>query len=141
MKTLFMIVLFLIPSKLFADTPSRWVDGVIQFAYGQIGSTNAWTASEYNQMVGDCVGSCVTQVYLPATWEVNLSTCIVYLTDKYRAFDNYSDWMSVRTRNGLLRKIQALRLEYDSMVDLPVADKKDLKQRYDWLKSYFQSLP
>ena len=140
MKTL-ILALLLIPSISYADTPSRLNDGVVKFAYGNVGSTMAWSASEYDQMVADCVGTCETQTYTTALWELNLSTCIVFQTEKYKAFDNYSDWLAVRTKKGLRKKVQAMRLEFDSMQDLPASDKADIRQRYDWLKNFYQQLP
>ena len=139
-KTLLLLILF-IPVSAFADTPSRLNDGVVKFAYGNVGSTMAWSASAYDQMVEDCVGACPQQTYSPALWEINLSTCIAFQTEKYRAFDNYSDWMAVRTKKGLRRKVQAMRLEYDSMQDLSAGDKVDIIQRYNWLKSYYNQIP
>ena len=142
MKTILAVIFVMVGvSSLRADTPSLWSDGNIKFAYGQVGSTYAWTSTEYDQMVSDCVGPCQIQVYIPEKWELNLRSCTVFNTDKYRAFDNYSDWVSLRTKRGLRRKVQAMRLEYDSMQDLSAGDKVDIIQRYNWLKSFYQSLP
>jgi len=75
----------------------------------------------------------VKTVSLPSNIELNISTCV------YK-FDNYSDFVSCKTKSGLKNKIIELKRMLNERVDFLDAETIDLQRRYDWLKSYYESL-
>ena len=116
MKTLLFIPVLMLSVNLFAEpTPARFIEGRIEF-------------TQYDPRIGDFV------IYTPQDYEINLSTCI-------SGFENYSDWLSCQTRQGLRKKIKVMRSEFDSMADLPASERLDLRQRLSWLISYYLTLP
>ena len=68
-------------------------------------------------------------------WEVNLSTCAA-------PFANYDEWIRCYTKRGLVRKIGSMKRSLLELDDIKGSQEYlDLKQRYDWVLSFYRSLP
>ena len=85
-------VLLLAPSTLFAGTISRVDDGILKFAYGQVGSTVTWDVGTHDSMVLDCVGNCTAVSFSPTKFEIMLSTTF--------KFSNYSGYVAAKSMSG-----------------------------------------
>ena len=126
-------------------TPSRMIDGKIQFAVSQVNGVTCWTTGEkqfqidqYNLSSGSF--PLVISDFALINYEINLATCT--LSDpRGNSFENYADFIQCQTRQGLAKKIRTIRSFIDSSSDLPVAELLDYLQRIRWLKAYYLSLP
>ena len=125
MKFILIVLLFSSWIQKVYATPSRLVDSTVDF-------------SQRNEITGQY------ESFSPLDFEINLSTCIPYQGEDGKwlvKFENHSDWLSCQTRRGLKRKIRQLRQQFDSLSDFTAAERRDLRQRLDWLISYYQTLP
>ena len=121
-----------------ADTTSRLVDGIVQFAIATVNDERAWDSAHKQKLIDKYTeqGVPVTVVdYTPTQTEIAIST-------NCGKFSNYTDWKESNTKRGLYKKFRDLKAEYDIAVDLNDTDKiKELKQRYFYLKQVYQTLP
>lgn len=113
--------------------------GILEFSKGSVNGKPSWTDAEKAQLIQDYVYvttagyTLVVTTTTPTSTETNLSTCVVKFTDN-------SQWTTYQTKSGLLIKLKSLKVEVDLNTELNVTD-ADLTNRYNWLKSYYQSLP
>ena len=134
----FMIVyLFFVQSTLLWSAESRLTDGKVEFAIATVDSEPVFNEMEKQTKIKDKEAKKkapnVKTVSLPSNIELNISTCV------YK-FDNYSDFVSCKTKSGLKNKIIELKRMLNERVDFLDAGTIDLQRRYDWLKSYYESL-
>jgi len=142
MRILLFFLLIASTSSMAFAIPSRVADGVVQFAIADVSGRTAWTEAERDALIGVHGAGSVTN-YTPASYEVNLSTCLVIIIDGKveEGFTNYTEWISCQTKPGLRRKIRRIRQLIDSMSDLPASETADLRQRAGWIRSYYNTLP
>ena len=126
-------------------TPSRMIDGKIQFAVSEVNGVTCWTTQDkqfqvdqYNLSSGSF--PLVISDFALINYEINLATCV--LSDSSgNSFENHADFIQCQTRQGLAKKIRTMRSFIESSSDLPIGTLLDYLQRIRWLKSYYISLP
>ena len=114
-------------------------NGLMEFCKGEVNKACAWTDNEKASAISKYVYfstagyklSVTTEI--PAGYEVNLATCAL-------RFSNMSDYMDSQTKTGCKTKMLQIKPYRDLDIDLGISD-SDWVQRYDWLLSYFNSLP
>lgn len=112
-------------------TPSRYVDGRIQFAVATVDGKLAWSTVERDLMT---VGTSVVVALTPSLIELN--------TSSLTAIKNYSDYQNLQSRNGLQSLM--LNLYMNSLLCADLGDATCVKQidtKYQILKAYYQTLP
>lgn len=129
-----LVFIFLLSGGAWA-TPSRWVDGQIQFAIATVDGKSAWTTQERDAIT---VGTSVVVALTPSVPELNLSTAMV--TGDTIKWRNYSEYLDCQNRVGLIKKFRELKAEFDSANDLNDF-KADIRARIRWMIQYYQSLP
>lgn len=134
----------------FAETPSVFVDGEIKFAIAELDGYPIFSQEEKDERSAELPVDIGTRAVMPRIndlepqkFEVNLATCIgKYDKDTNPAgFVNYTDWQECKTRRGLRKKLVILRQEFDASQDLSQADRKEIRARFEWVRTFYNSMP
>lgn len=143
MKYLISAIL-LIPSIGWSATQSQYRDGTIEFVSHSVNGKSVFgTAArdaeiriiqDYNAKGGSVTVTLDIVTITPEQWEYNLSTC---------AF-RWQDWPEYNTCTTSKPAVELKGIEVKRERDLcfPDSDRwNDLNNRYNWLLSYYNSLP
>ena len=131
-----MIYFSLLVSFLFVSfaysTPARITDGKVMFAYGEVNGHICWNEAEFLTMQTlfdqfSATGTISSIVYSPNSIEVALSS--------KTKFNSYGDWKTCGSKKNMRKRVIEAHLEYQAIED------QDSRAKYEWLKSYRNSLP
>lgn len=133
----FIFAAFLVPLQFAFATEARFVSDVngkrIEFPIAKADGKVAWNQTEKSRL--DVFASTASVSVVRAnTEELAISTCIA-------KFDSRSDFLDSLTKTGLESKLISLKQQLDLAVDLGSSNEKSLKQRYNYLKEIYSTLP
>lgn len=143
---LYSFLILTLSSILFA-AQSEFRDGRIVFVKQTVNGSPCWTDEEcqkfdkvindYNLKTASDTIPIEIVTIVPEEFEVNLSTCVL----KWKDWPQYKSIVD-GNKSLLLEKSVEVKKKRDDYSDFPEsAEYIDYKQRYDWLKSFYESLP